>query len=80
MIFAPMIHLIVFTKKNSQLFWAQACIVPITNDGAITHFIGIQVDVTKARIASQKRAYQATHDMLTVLINRYEFETYLRKA
>jgi diguanylate cyclase (GGDEF)-like protein/PAS domain S-box-containing protein len=65
------------SKKNGELFWAQVCIVPVTSDGAITHFIGIQVDVTKARAASQKIAYQATHDMLTGLINRYEFENLL---
>ena len=65
------------SKKSGELFWAQVCIVPVKNDGATTHFIGIQVDVTKARVASKKIAYQATHDMLTGLINRYEFEILL---
>ncbi|MGF1757243.1 EAL domain-containing protein [Photobacterium sagamiensis] len=65
-------------KKNGELFWAQVSIVPITNDnGIITHFIGIQEDVTEVRMASQKISYQATHDMLTGLINRYEFENRL---
>jgi len=68
------------SKKNGELFWAQVCIVPVTNDGVITHFIGIQADVTKARIASQKIAYQATHDMLTGLINRYQFENLLSQS
>ncbi|MEH6735481.1 MAG: EAL domain-containing protein [Shewanella sp.] len=68
------------SKKNGELFWAQVCVVPVTNDGAITHFIGIQVDVTTARLASQKIAYQATHDMLTGLINRYEFENLLAQC
>jgi len=67
-------------KKNGELFWAKVCIVPVTNDGVITHFIGIQVDVTEARIASQKISYQATHDMLTGLINRYEFENLLAQS
>jgi len=67
-------------RKNGELFWDQVSIVPVSNNGVITHFIGIQVDVTEARIASQKISYQATHDMLTGLINRYEFETYWRKA
>ena len=67
-------------KKNGELFWAQVCIVPVTNDGVITHFIGIQGDVTEARIASQKISYQATHDMLTGLINRYEFERLLAQS
>ncbi|MFT5881039.1 MAG: diguanylate cyclase (GGDEF)-like protein/PAS domain S-box-containing protein [Moritella sp.] len=64
-------------KKNGDSFWSQVCIVPIIDNGAVTHFIGIQVDVTKARIASQQISYQATHDMLTGLINRYEFENRL---
>lgn len=68
------------TKKNGELFWAQVCIIPVINDGDITHFIGIQVDVTEARIASQKISYQATHDMLTGLINRYEFENLLAQS
>lgn len=68
------------SKKNGELFWAQICIVPVTNDGAITHFIGIQEDVTEARITSQKISYQATHDMLTGLINRYEFENLLAQS
>lgn len=67
-------------KKNGDIFWSQVSIVPITNAGEITHFIGIQVDVTKERIASQQISYQATHDMLTGLINRYEFENRLTRV
>jgi len=68
------------SRKNGELFWAQVCIVPVKNNDIITHFIGIQVDITKARISSQKIAYQATHDMLTGLINRYEFENLLAQS
>jgi len=63
------------TKKNGEVFWSQGCILPLTDSkDTITHFICIQVDVTKARVATQKIEYQATHDMLTGLLNRYEFE------
>jgi diguanylate cyclase (GGDEF)-like protein/PAS domain S-box-containing protein len=68
------------SKKNGELFWTQVCIVPVKSGDAITHFIGIQVDVTTARVASQKIAHQATHDMLTGLINRYEFENLLAQS
>ncbi|PSW06527.1 EAL domain-containing protein [Photobacterium lipolyticum] len=65
-------------KKNGELFLAQVCIVPIINDdGVITHFIGMQEDVTEVRMASKKISFQAKHDMLTGLINRYEFENRL---
>lgn len=68
-------------KKNGTIYWAQVTIVPMTNDtGDVTHFIGIQVDITEARAASQQIAYQAKHDMLTGLINRYEFEHELSRT
>ncbi|EDM68903.1 PAS sensor diguanylate cyclase and phophodiesterase [Moritella sp. PE36] len=67
--------------KNGDLYWAKVTIIPMTNAcGEITHFIGIQVDITKSRIISKQIAYQAKHDMLTGLINRYEFEHQLSDA
>ncbi|WP_293133616.1 EAL domain-containing protein [Moritella sp.] len=68
-------------RKNGDLYWAKVTIIPMTNDcGELTHFIGIQVDITKSRIISKQIAYQAKHDMLTGLINRYEFEHQLNDA
>ncbi|MCW8330247.1 EAL domain-containing protein [Photobacterium sp. SDRW27] len=67
-------------KKNGDLYWAQVSIVPISNNkGIITQFIGIQEDVTEVKAASQKIVFQAKHDMLTGLINRYEFELKLAR-
>ncbi len=44
-------------KKNGELFWEEAIVGPILNDeGDITHFIGIKVDVThQKRIEEEKR-------------------------
>lgn len=68
-------------RKNGDLYWAKVTITPMTNiAGEVTHFIGIQVDITKSRIISKQIAYQAKHDMLTGLINRYEFEHQLNDA
>lgn len=68
-------------RKNGQLYWAKVTIIPMTNSsGKITHFIGIQVDITESRVISKQIAYQAKHDMLTGLINRYEFEHQLTDA
>ena len=68
-------------RQNGELYWAKVTIIPMTNDsGEITHFIGIQVDITKSRIISKQITYQAKHDMLTGLINRYEFEHQLSDA
>jgi len=68
-------------RKNGELYWAKVTIIPMTNaTGKVTHFIGIQVDITESRIISKQIAYQAKHDMLTGLINRYEFEHQLTDA
>ncbi|PKH08227.1 bifunctional diguanylate cyclase/phosphodiesterase [Moritella sp. Urea-trap-13] len=68
-------------RKNGELYWAKVTIIPMTNaSGEITHFIGIQVDITKSRVISKQITYQAKHDMLTGLINRYEFEHQLSDA
>ncbi|MDX2319327.1 MAG: EAL domain-containing protein [Moritella sp.] len=68
-------------RKNGHLYWAKVTIIPMTNaSGEITHFIGIQVDITESRVISKQITYQAKHDMLTGLINRYEFEHQLTDA
>lgn len=68
-------------RKNGELYWAKVTIIPMTDAaGEITHFIGIQVDITESRAISKQITYQAKHDMLTGLINRYEFEHQLSDA
>ena len=37
-------------------------------------FIGVVIDITERRLADEKLSYQASHDALTSLINRSEFE------
>lgn len=67
--------------KDGALYWAQHYIAPITDsDGNITHFVGIQEDVTEAKEISKKLSYQASHDELTGLINRHEFERRLTRV
>jgi len=46
-------------------------------DGIITGTVMVFHDVTEARDMAQKLSYQATHDSLTGLINRSDFERYL---
>ncbi|WP_439152298.1 PAS domain S-box protein [Winogradskyella sp.] len=48
-------------KKDGTLFWNDLYIMPIINDkGVITHFIGIQNDVTKRKKAEAERNHLAT--------------------
>ncbi|MCX4187481.1 EAL domain-containing protein [Methylophaga sp. OBS4] len=68
-------------KKNGDLYWAQELIAPMLNKaGQVTHFVATQVDITEARRLSEKTSYQATHDQLTGLINRQEFDLRLERV
>ncbi len=42
--------------------------------GETTHFIGVQDDITHEYLLTEQLNYQATHDALTGLYNRIEFE------
>ena len=48
-------------------------------DGAFLGYRGSGIDVTEARMLSRELTYQATHDPLTGLINRREFEYRLHR-
>ena len=67
-------------KKNGDLYWARELISPIFDDtGEITHYISLQDDVTEQRRMSEDIHYQVSHDLLTGLINRREFEKRLER-
>lgn len=63
-------------KKDGSYYWARNSIsgVKDIDGGEISHFICIQDDVTHEYELSEKLSYQASHDVLTGLINRHEFE------
>ncbi len=67
-------------KKDGSLFWAHNSISGVKNlAGELTHFICMLDDVTHEFEMSEKLSYQASHDILTGLINRYEFERRLER-
>lgn len=43
-------------------------------DGKVTRFVGTHVDITERKAAEETLNYQSTHDALTDLVNRREFE------
>ena len=58
-------------KKSGDLFWDQVSISPVRDKrGNITHFIGIQHDITERKEMEQKLNFMAYHDELTELPNR----------
>ncbi|MGR9114141.1 MAG: EAL domain-containing protein [Gammaproteobacteria bacterium] len=68
-------------RKNGDIYWSQQSIAPMVDaDGRVTHYIAIQEDVTEALKLNEQISYQATHDPLTDLINRNEFDRRLKRV
>ena len=53
--------------------------IPRSTEGGVRAIVQIQ-DVTTTRVMADRLAFQATHDELTELLNRNEFETRLKRA
>lgn len=61
-------------KKDGTLFWNELCIAPLFGkDQEITHFVGIQRDLTRQKLLEEALFSQAMHDPLTQLYNRRGF-------
>lgn len=68
-------------RQDGSLYWAHTRIFPMLDaGGAISNFVSIQEDVSRARQLTRRLEYEATHDQLTDLINRREFERRLEQA
>ena len=68
-------------KKSGEIYWTQEAIAPMVDaEQNITNFVTIQEDVTKTRLLAEKLTYQASHDSLTNLINRHEFDLRLDRV
>src|SRR5215213_5075227 len=68
-------------RKDGALFWQELSISPVRDDrGRITHFVGIQEDVTERKLAEERLAHLAVHDPLTGLPNRVLLTDHLRDA
>ncbi|MBY5967884.1 bifunctional diguanylate cyclase/phosphodiesterase [Halomonas denitrificans] len=66
-------------RKNGEAFWNDLYISPVTDaDGDITHFVGVQHDISEHKAYEESLAYHASHDALTGLANRALFEDRLR--
>ncbi|WP_312510773.1 putative bifunctional diguanylate cyclase/phosphodiesterase [Massilia sp.] len=58
-------------RKNGELFWNDLHITPVHDDnGKVTHFIGILVDVTASKQRNDHLEHEVNHDSLTGLANR----------
>ena len=68
-------------RKDGSLYWAKNSISSVKDsEGKVTHYITIHEDVSEYHELSEKLSYQASHDTLTGLINRREFERRLQQV
>lgn len=65
-------------KKDGSYFWLKVYLAAVFGDDqTVTNYVVIYEDITDSRRLAEKLSYQATHDDLTGLINRVEFENRL---
>lgn len=68
-------------RKDGTLYWDLCSIAPIRNEaGEITNFIAVKEDISSRKAHEEVLKWQASHDSLTGLYNRYYLETYLGTA
>lgn len=67
--------------KDGGVFWNSLRVAPVRDQqGKLTHYVGIQTDVTKRIQYEQDLAHRANYDALTTLPNRQLLEARLDQA
>jgi diguanylate cyclase (GGDEF)-like protein/PAS domain S-box-containing protein len=65
-------------RKNGSLYWELCSIAPVRNgSGEITNYVAIKEDITTRKAQEEVLTWQASHDILTGLHNRYYLESHL---
>ena len=68
-------------RKDGSLFWNDLKIEPVYDeDHAVSHYVGVQTDVTEQRQYITDLSFYATHDRLTALPNRALLEDRLEHS
>lgn len=68
-------------RADGSAFWNDLFISPVQDDqGEVTHFVGIQNDISAQREVEHTLAYNASHDVLTGLPNRTLLEDRIRQS
>lgn len=71
---------VLFQRKDGSQFWGHMLGRSLVPGDATGGTIWIMHDITAAREAQRQLSWSATHDSLTQLVNRREFETRLMQA
>ena len=68
-------------RKDGSLFWNDFAVSPVRDpEGRLTHFVGIQNDVTEFKRVENELAYWGSHDSLTGVANRHLLQDRLTQA
>jgi len=69
----------VLLSPDGGAFWASASIAQVDVEG-VPHLLMVATDISEQRELTERLSYQATHDALTELCNRREFERRVEEA
>ncbi len=65
-------------RKDGSPFWNNLYLAPVRDTaGVVTHFVGVQHDISERKAYEAKLSFHASHDALTGLANRSLFEDHL---
>ncbi len=65
--------------RDGRVIWVRASARLLVNEQAQYNFLLVCEDVTETKRLAEKIEYQASHDALTGLVNRREFDAYVLK-
>lgn len=66
-------------SPGNKSFWVNSSIAQVEMDGK-SHLLMVATDISEQRELTERLSYQATHDALTELCNRREFERRVEQA
>ena len=71
---------VILVNRTKQEYYLQNSVAPIRGrDGEVLGVVLAFIDITESRRIARRLSYQATHDPLTDLVNRREFERRLQR-
>lgn len=66
--------------NNGRIIWVRATARLVENENQQSSLLLVSEDITETHLLNEKIAYQASHDALTDLANRSEFDRHIKQA